>query len=69
MSCDHKYRTNLDGLTIAGTYNSNDYGFDVRNKGILSPFVTIIFCEKCGHVAYNANYASKHEAERNTPNV
>lgn len=52
----HKYRTNIDGLTIAGV--SNNAG--IYTKPILSPYITIIFCEGCGDIKYDANRPAKN---------
>ncbi len=51
MSCDHKFRTNLDGLTLSGTTVAGG----IHQKAALTPYVTVVFCEKCGILAHNGN--------------
>jgi hypothetical protein len=46
----HKYRTNIDNL---------------RESSSISNYVTIIFCEYCGHIKYNANRSKDNELEPN----
>lgn len=44
ISCEHKFRTNLDSFTTIST-----------NTDKVLSYKTIIFCENCGIVAYDAN--------------
>lgn len=55
MACQHKFRTNIDGITLAQTNTGLD---GIHSLPALSPYVTIIFCEKCGYVAHDANSQS-----------
>lgn len=51
MGCKHKFKSNLEGLSLSSKLA----------KESLSPYVTIIFCEKCGFVSYNSNRPSDSE--------
>lgn len=53
--CEHKFRTNLDGLSLG----QNNVTSNIWAKTPLSPYVTIIFCEKCGFVVHDSNNTSK----------
>lgn len=56
MACEHKFRTNIDGITLS----QGNVGLDgIHSKGALNPYITIIFCEKCGFVAHDSNNSSR----------
>lgn len=44
--CKHKFRTNLDGVTVLG-----------NGQLKVSPYVTIVFCENCGLIVKDANWS------------
>lgn len=50
--CEHKFRTNLDSLS---------------GLSELSEYITVIFCESCGIVAYDANASSNPYQEAQKP--
>lgn len=56
--CEHKFRTNLDSLTVAGGASAG-----IHSKAPLTPYVTIIFCEKCGIVAFDAKNTTNEYQE------